>query len=134
MFFTEFENYVDGGVLANNPCDFGLTEIQNFYRAQKKKLKIALVVSVGSGVFPAEELGKVDAQEFFFGKHWFNFKDTIKSRAQNLLALLTTAVSPGLLCCSSNTMLSTVGSMVLSRIFYLGEKILKGMVGRGLQS
>ena len=98
MFFTEFENYVDGGVLANNPCDFGLTAIQNFFRTQEKKLKIALVVSVGSGVYPAEELGKVDAQEFFFfGKHWFNFKDTIKSRAMNLMSLLTNAVSQGLL-------------------------------------
>ena len=32
MFFTEFEDYVDGGVLANNPCSYGLSAIQNFYR------------------------------------------------------------------------------------------------------
>lgn len=32
MFFTEFEDYVDGGVLANNPCSYGLSAIQNFHR------------------------------------------------------------------------------------------------------
>ena len=47
IFFGEFENYVDGGVLANNPCDCGMTAIQNFYRLQGEKLRIALVVSVG---------------------------------------------------------------------------------------
>lgn len=32
MFFTEFEDYVDGGVLANNPCSYGFSAIQNFHR------------------------------------------------------------------------------------------------------
>jgi hypothetical protein len=32
MFFTEFEEYVDGGVLANNPCSYGFSAIQNFHR------------------------------------------------------------------------------------------------------
>jgi len=94
MFFTEFEDYVDGGVLANNPCESGLTAIQNYYRQKEQKLDIALVVSVGTGIFPAEVLGKTDAQQFlFFGKHWFKAGDTLKKRAQNLITLLTTAVS-----------------------------------------
>ena len=96
LYFTEFENYVDGGVLANNPCEYGLTAIQNFYRQKGEKLEIALVVSVGSGVYPAEALGKIDAQEFlFFGKHWFSMKDSLKQRAKNLVTLLLTAVSIG---------------------------------------
>ena len=33
LFFTEFEDYVDGGVLANNPCSYGFSAIQNFYRS-----------------------------------------------------------------------------------------------------
>ena len=32
MFFKEFEDYVDGGVLANNPCSYGFSAIQNFHR------------------------------------------------------------------------------------------------------
>ena len=93
IFFGEFENYVDGGVLANNPCDCGLTAIQNFYRLQGGRLLISMVVSVGTGEYPSEELGKVDAQEFlFFGKHWFNLSK-LRDRATNLIALLSTAVS-----------------------------------------
>ena len=93
MFFSECDNYVDGGVLANNPCDYGMTAIQSFYREQGVKLPIAMVVSVGGGVYPAEKLGKVDAQKFlFFGKHWFNPEKLMK-RTQNLISLLSNAVS-----------------------------------------
>ena len=93
MFFTEFEDYVDGGVLANNPCDYGLTAIQNFHRELHVNLPISMVVSIGTGVYPPEQLGSIDAQEFlFFGKHWFSFSDNVKSRARNLLSLLTNAV------------------------------------------
>ena len=94
MFFKEFEDYVDGGVLANNPCDYGLTAIQNYYRQQGIDLPIALVVSVGTGIQPSEELGRTDAQEFsFIGKDWFKAKDTIKKRTLNLIQLLSNAVS-----------------------------------------
>ncbi len=94
MFFTEYEGYVDGGVLANNPCDYGLTAIRNFHREKKVRLPISMVVSIGTGIYPPEEIGNIDAQEFlFFGKHWFNFNDTLKRRTQNLLSLLTNAVS-----------------------------------------
>ena len=30
VFFTECDNYVDGGVKANNPTHFALTEIQDY--------------------------------------------------------------------------------------------------------
>ena len=93
-FFNEFENYVDGGVLANNPSDCGLSAIQDFHRKQHIDLPIALIVSIGTGIYPAEELGRVDAHEFlFFGKHWFNFTDTLKKRTQNLVSLISNAVS-----------------------------------------
>ena len=85
MFFEEMDNYVDGGVLANNPCDCGLTEIQNYYRVLGEQLAIALVVSIGTGIFPVEELGNV--------RHSFNWKDTQKKRAKNLRTLLSNAVS-----------------------------------------
>ena len=94
LFFSEFENYVDGGVLANNPSDYALSAIQNYYMEKRREtLPIALLVSVGTGVYPEEQLGKIDAQEFLhFGKHWFNLVDTVTQRAQNLLVLLQGAV------------------------------------------
>ncbi len=93
MFFTEMDNYVDGGVICNNPTEYGLTRIQNFFRQQGMKLPIAMVVSIGSGSFPAEDIGDVNAQEaLFFGKHWFKPGQLI-NKTKNLLSLLTTAVS-----------------------------------------
>ena len=87
MFFKECDNYVDGGVLANNPCDYGMTAIQNFYRHQGQKLLITVVVSVGTGVHPAEKLGNTE----IFGKH--GIKLDLLKRAHNLISLLSNAVS-----------------------------------------
>lgn len=82
MYFNECENYVDGGVLANNPCDGGLTRIQTFYREQNKKLPVACMVSVGSGVFPSEGLGSIRSDGL-----------SLFSTAKNLFRLLSDAVS-----------------------------------------
>ena len=96
MFLKECDNYVDGGVICNNPTDCGLTVIQNFYRKQGMKPPIALVVSIGSGRYPPEKIGKVDAQAFlYFGKRWLQIDKLVK-RTQNLLTLLNQAVSTAL--------------------------------------
>ena len=95
MFFSEFENYVDGGVLANNPSEVGLTEIQDFHLQRGEKLPISLVVSVGTGVYPVEKLGSIDAHQYLcMGKHWLKFKDSF-NRLGNLMQLLSNAVSNG---------------------------------------
>ena len=84
---------MDGGVLANNPCNQGLAKIQKFHHDLHKKLPIALVVSVGTGIYPPDTLGRVDAQEFlFFGRHWLDFTEHVKARAGNLISLLSNAV------------------------------------------
>lgn len=93
MFFNEFENYVDGGVICNNPTDYGLTAIQNYCRLTDNNIPIAVVVSIGTGLYPAEKIGSVDAQDaLFFGKQWLNPAKLIK-QTQNLLSLLSNAVS-----------------------------------------
>lgn len=98
MFFNEYENYVDGGVICNNPTDYGLTAIQNYCRLTGNNIPIAVVVSIGTGVYPAEKIGIVDAQEaLFFGKQWLKPGKLIK-QTQNLLSLLSTAVSIKCLC------------------------------------
>lgn len=88
MFFSECDNYIDGGVICNNPTEYGLTTIQNFFRQQGKKLPIALVVSIGTGVYPAVELGSID---LFLGIQTLT---RIKQTAQNLISLLGNAVCP----------------------------------------
>ena len=32
LFFSELDHYVDGAVLANNPCDYALTAINNYFK------------------------------------------------------------------------------------------------------
>lgn len=36
LYFEELDNYVDGGVIANNPCDYGMAEIQRYLSEQKR--------------------------------------------------------------------------------------------------
>ena len=51
-------------------------------------------MSIGTGIFPAEDLGSTDAQRFlYFGKHWFKSKTGLFQTVDNLITLLTTAVS-----------------------------------------
>ena len=88
MHFTEMDDYVDGGVLANNPCDSGLTAIQNFCRSRGKKLDIACVVSLGCGNIPAEKLGKTDAHLYLTVGNIIKI-DSIRSRVMNLITLLS---------------------------------------------
>lgn len=87
MNFSECDSYVDGGVLANNPSDYGITAIQNYHREEGIKLSICCVISVGTGTFPASDLGSTDAHESIF--HLL----ALKRRAVNLMTLITKAVS-----------------------------------------
>lgn len=94
IYFSALDDYVDGGVLANNPSASGLTKIQDYYSHKKQRLPISIVVSVGGGKLPENELGSVDAHEFLYlGKHWLDFKEHISGRAKNLTMLLGNAVS-----------------------------------------
>ena len=49
MFYEEVDNYIDGGFLANNPCQAAWTEIHK-YLPEGKNLDPTLIVSVGSGI------------------------------------------------------------------------------------
>ena len=60
FYFKEEDNYIDGGLLANNPCEEALTAIQQFYQSKGQKLPISLLVSVGSGINPPKKLGSIN--------------------------------------------------------------------------
>ena len=91
VLFGEADEYVDGGLLANNPSESGLSRIQSFYRNQGEKIPVSLLVSVGSGKNPTKTLGNVDF--LFVGGHgWSSLTGT-----SNLMSLLSYAVSGDLL-------------------------------------
>ncbi len=89
MLFSEFNNYVDGGVLCNNPTEKGVTAIQNYHSEKGERLPISLVVSVGSGMYPEEKLGNVDAQDCIS----LTKMSALKDRVGNLMGLFMNAVS-----------------------------------------
>ena len=90
VLFGESDDYVDGGVLANNPSESGLTKIQDFHRSRGEKLPISLVVSVGCGKYPRKELGCVDV--FSGAEAWLDVRN-VRDRTTNFMSLLTYAVS-----------------------------------------
>ena len=55
-YFTECDEYVDGGLMANNPSQEGFKAIRDFYPS----LHIALVVSMGTGKYTPEEIKQAD--------------------------------------------------------------------------
>ena len=65
----------------------------NHTMRESQRDRVALVASIGTGTFPAEDLGSTDAQQFlFFGKHWFKSKTGLFQTVENLITLLTKAV------------------------------------------
>ena len=90
MLFGESDGYVDGGVLANNPSESGLTKIHSYYRSKGKKLPISLVVSVGCGKYPKKDLGSADV--FSGAEAWLDVRN-VRDRTTNFMSLLTYAVS-----------------------------------------
>jgi calcium-independent phospholipase A2 len=55
-YFTECDEYVDGGLMANNPSYEGLKAIWGYY----PNLHVALVVSLGTGKFEEQEIKEGD--------------------------------------------------------------------------
>ena len=84
LYFTEFEGYIDGGILANNPAEEGLTAIQDHYHERGEKLPISLLVSIGTGVNPSKEIGSVNVSRL----QVVNLK-----RWKNLLGLLASVMA-----------------------------------------
>ena len=90
--FKEMDDFVDGGLLAQNPSTLGIARIQEYYQAKGQTLPVSLVVSIGSGIPPDRELGSLDAQDFLsFGLYWFDKEHSKKF--STLMTVLTNAVS-----------------------------------------
>ncbi len=61
VYFTPFEEkYIDGGVMANNPTLDAMVEIFTQGEREKEEVKIGLVLSIGTGVPPADETGSTE--------------------------------------------------------------------------
>ena len=52
FFFSPRDNYLDGGLLANNPSLHALSTIQDHLRSEGTGTGVSLLVSVGAGLNP----------------------------------------------------------------------------------
>ena len=81
-YFTECDEYVDGGLMANNPSHEGLKAIRDFY----PNLHIALVVSLGAGKYDEQEIKEADIitclRSFRIRDAAFGLKKLIESALQ----------------------------------------------------
>ena len=88
MFFTpHLGQYVDGGVKANNPCDFAMTFINDYDRLMDlPERHFAMAVSIGTGIFPSKTLGD--------GSEWKGFSVMKQvNYVKEMVEMLTAAVS-----------------------------------------
>jgi calcium-independent phospholipase A2 len=84
--FTSFQGYVDGGVKANNPCEFAISEIREYYSKHHSPLPyFPIIVSIGTGVVPSQKLHNLNVS---FKK---NIKDILTPK--HLFDLLIYAIS-----------------------------------------
>ena len=58
MYFTEMDNYIDGGFLANNPSQAAWSEMYQHLQPGEE-LKPSLIVSLGTGTPPDDDLKPV---------------------------------------------------------------------------
>ena len=89
MYFQSCGDYVDGGVMANNPSMAAWAEIQHYYaKKQKAPPHISIAVSVGTGIYPDKNMGDID----IFGKNFFSLRKMVK-HVMHLIEMLRNAVS-----------------------------------------
>ena len=68
-FFSSFENFLDGGLLANNPTLEAMTEAHNYYKSQcigslDSMEKLGLVLSVGTGQLVTSKVERFEVLNF----------------------------------------------------------------------
>ena len=91
MHFLACHDYVDGGIMANNPSMKAWLEIHRYYHANRlAPPKFSIAVSLGSGIFVDEKKEEKDID--MLGKSYLNVKEQMK-RVKNFIEMLQKAVS-----------------------------------------
>ena len=96
-YFTECDEYVDGGLMANNPSYEGLKAIRDFY----PNLHVALVVSIGTGKFEEQQIREADiitcVKAFRITEAALGLKNLIESALQVRKLIIFSLISTSLL-------------------------------------
>lgn len=92
LYFGEHDNYIDTGVVCKNLCGVGLEKINSYYEKFGQNIidPISMVVSLGDGHLPAQQLGSTGRLSTLFLRSNPNTKGLLPV-FQNLVALYTSA-------------------------------------------
>ena len=81
-------DYVSASLIANNPTDYVLTRLQQFYYQRREQCPVSLVVSIGTGVYAHNKMGafpRISSLKFRSRSAYH--------RLQNFIVLLRNSVS-----------------------------------------
>lgn len=104
-YFEPMDKYIDGGVRANNPCNYALTKIQDSIAEQTKvyelsgrttqlpEATIGCLLSVGCGTYPPEVLKDFNPSIHLFVGKRLNTPLRFMHQIEELIKLLATAVT-----------------------------------------
>ena len=91
MHFLACDDYLDGGIMANNPSMKAWWEIRRYYDSTgQAPPKFSLAVSLGSGTFLGTKNDDNDVD--LLGKNYLNIPEQFK-RMKNFIEMLQKAVS-----------------------------------------
>ena len=91
MHFLSCDEYIDGGIMANNPSMKAWSEMHRYSQATRQPPpKVSIAVSLGSGVFLNKKNEEKDIDTL--GKNYFNVPQQMR-RVKNLFEVLQNAVS-----------------------------------------
>ena len=97
LYFGEYDNFVDTSVVCKNLCGVGMEKINSYYNSLQQPTPdpISMVVSLGDGILPAQQLGIADSTATYYlslsGQARLNNPKELLRAFQNIVALYSSA-------------------------------------------
>ena len=97
LYFGEYDNYIDTSVVCKNLCGIGLEKINSYYKSIQPDTytpdPISMVVSLGDGILPAQQLGIADSAASYYlsSPSRLNNPKELLRVFQNVVALYSSA-------------------------------------------
>ena len=113
LYFGEYDNYIDTGVLCKNLCNVGLEKINSFYMdfQQSSTDPISVVVSLGDGRLPPQQLGTASQLSTYYLRNTTKVTNPMAMAKellglfQNTVALYTSAAVSNYMCITALVLL-----------------------------
>ena len=107
LYFGEYDNYIDTGVLCKNLCNIGLERINSYHLGLEQDTAdpISVVVSLGDGRLQAQQLGTASQLSTYYLGNITKVTNPMAKELlglfQNMVALYTSAAVSNYMCITS---------------------------------